>query len=181
MLCRKGWTGNSQQTMPELNSNICILLSLFRLYRLLGAHPVKISLPARCQQDYLSLEGYTVSNLGRSPGLVGCKERLAWRAIRPRRWRREPQRRRRTLSCCSDRTEVRWHRWRPCCGAEECFSVAAILFKGLSWFFFSSTQVPSKSKKCRMKIAFLPISAQPYIYIFCFPTTLHTSPQNPTQ
>ena len=35
MLCRKGWTGNSQQTMPELNSNICILLSLFRLYRLL--------------------------------------------------------------------------------------------------------------------------------------------------
>ncbi|MDY4538137.1 MAG: SDR family NAD(P)-dependent oxidoreductase, partial [Prevotella sp.] len=35
MLCRKGWTGNSQQTMPESNSNICILLSLFRLYRLL--------------------------------------------------------------------------------------------------------------------------------------------------
>ena len=26
---------------------------------------------------------------------------------------------------------------RPRCGAEECFSVAAILFKGLSWFFFS--------------------------------------------
>ena len=38
-----------------------------------------------------------MSNLGRSPGIVGCKERLAWRAIRPRRWRREPQRRRRTL------------------------------------------------------------------------------------
>ena len=35
MLCRKGWTGNSQQTMPGSNSNICILLSLFRLYRLL--------------------------------------------------------------------------------------------------------------------------------------------------
>ena len=43
MLCRKGWTGNSQQTMPELNSNICILLSLFRLYRLLDAHfPTRI-------------------------------------------------------------------------------------------------------------------------------------------
>ena len=25
---------------------------------------------------------------------------------------------------------------RPRCGAEECFSVAAILFKGLSWFSF---------------------------------------------
>ena len=37
---------------------------------------------------------------------------------------------------------------RPRCGAEECFlSVAAILFKGLSWFFFSQRhRVPSKSK-----------------------------------
>ena len=42
------------------------------------------------QQKYLSLEGYTVSNLGQRPGIVGGKERLAWRAVRPRRWRREP-------------------------------------------------------------------------------------------
>ena len=34
----------------------------------LGAHPVKISLPARWQQKFLSLEGYTVSNLGLQPG-----------------------------------------------------------------------------------------------------------------
>ena len=44
------------------------------------------------QQDYLSLEGYTVSNPGQRPGIADGKERLAWRAIRPRRWRREPQR-----------------------------------------------------------------------------------------
>ena len=39
-------------------------------------------------REYLSLEGYTVSNPGQRPGIVGGKERLAWRAIRPRRWRR---------------------------------------------------------------------------------------------
>ena len=43
------------------------------------------------QQKYLSLEGYTVSNLGQRPGIADGKERLAWRAIRPRRWRREPR------------------------------------------------------------------------------------------
>ncbi len=42
------------------------------------------------QQKYLSLEGYTVSNPGQRPGIADGKERLAWRAIRPRRWRREP-------------------------------------------------------------------------------------------
>ena len=44
------------------------------------------------QQKCLSLEGYTVSNPGQRPGIARGKERLAWRAIRPRRWRREPQR-----------------------------------------------------------------------------------------
>ena len=42
------------------------------------------------QHKYLSLEGYTVSNPGQRPGIAGGKERLAWRAVRPRRWRREP-------------------------------------------------------------------------------------------
>ena len=32
-----------------------------------------------------------------------------------------------------------------------------------------------------MKTAFLHISAQSYIYIFCFTTTLHTPPRNPTR
>ena len=40
---------------------------------------------------------------------------------------------------------------------------------------------PLEEQKCRMKTAFLHISAQHYIYIFCFPTTLHTSTRNPTQ
>ena len=44
------------------------------------------------QQKCLSLEGYTVSNPGQRPGIADGKERLAWRAIRPRRWRHEPQR-----------------------------------------------------------------------------------------
>ena len=42
------------------------------------------------RQRYHSLEGYTVSNPGQRPGIVGGKEKLAWRAVRPRRWRREP-------------------------------------------------------------------------------------------
>ena len=42
------------------------------------------------QQKCLSLEGYTVSNPGQRPGIARGKERLAWRAVRPRRWRREP-------------------------------------------------------------------------------------------
>ena len=43
------------------------------------------------QQKYLSLEGFTVSIPGQRPGIADSKERLAWRAIRPRRWRREPR------------------------------------------------------------------------------------------
>ena len=39
------------------------------------------------QQKYLSLEGYTVSSPGQRPGIADGKERLAWRAIRPRSWR----------------------------------------------------------------------------------------------
>ena len=38
-----------------------------------------------------------------------------------------------------------------------------------------------EEQKCRMKTAFLHISTQPYIYIFCFITTLHTPPRNSTQ
>ena len=45
---------------------------------------------------------------------------------------------------------------------------------------FSQRGSPEE-QKCRMKIAFLHISAQSYIYIFCFTTTLHTPPRNPTQ
>ena len=41
-------------------------------------------------REGFSLEGCTVSNLGQRPGIAGGKERLAWRAVRPRRWRREP-------------------------------------------------------------------------------------------
>ena len=41
-------------------------------------------------QKYLSLEGYTVSNPGQRPGIAGGESEIAWRAIRPRRWRREP-------------------------------------------------------------------------------------------
>ena len=38
-----------------------------------------------------------------------------------------------------------------------------------------------EEQKCRMRTAFLHISDQPYIYIFCFMTTLHTPPRNSTQ
>ena len=41
-------------------------------------------------REGFSLEGYTVSNPGQRPGIAGGKEGLAWRAVRPRRWRREP-------------------------------------------------------------------------------------------
>ena len=50
----------------------------------------------------------------------------------------------------------------------------------LVFLFFSDTG-SLEEQKCRMKTAFLHISAQPYIYIFCFTTTLHTPPHNPTQ
>ena len=59
---------------------VSLSLSLFVSSSLLPLSPV--------QQKYLSLEGYTVSNPGQRPGIVGGKERIAWRAIRPRRWRR---------------------------------------------------------------------------------------------
>ena len=42
------------------------------------------------QQEYLSLEGYTVRKPGQSPGIADGKKRLAWKAVRPRRWQREP-------------------------------------------------------------------------------------------
>ena len=42
------------------------------------------------RRKHLSLEGYTVNNPGQRPGIAGGKERLAWKAIRPRRWRRKP-------------------------------------------------------------------------------------------
>ena len=129
-----------------------------------------------------------MSASGCSPGLVGCKERLAWRAIRPRRWRREPQRRRRTLSCCSDSAEVRWHRWRPRCGAEERFlSVAAILFKGSSWFVFSAfSALHQREPLLRQKNAvftdgngiFCVFTPQPTCTLL---TSLHSPPNNPTQ
>ena len=42
------------------------------------------------QQKHLSLEGYTVSNPGQRPGIACSEKIIAWRAVRPRRWRREP-------------------------------------------------------------------------------------------
>ena len=42
-------------------------------------------------REGFSLEGCTVSAPGQRPGIAGGKERLAWRVVRPRRWRREPQ------------------------------------------------------------------------------------------
>ena len=136
-----------------------------------------------------------MSNLGRSPGIVGFKERLAWRAIRPRRWRREPQRRSRTLSCCSDSAEVRWHRWRPRCGAEECFlSVAAILFKGSSWFVFSAfSALHQREPLLRQKMPFSPMETAFFAYLrpnlhahhshpyTAHQTALHRRLRNPTQ
>ena len=50
---------------------------------LLGAHPVKISLPARWQQDYLSLEGYTVSNLGLQPGVSRLQGKISLEGYTP--------------------------------------------------------------------------------------------------
>ena len=49
----------------------------------LGAHPVKISLPARWQQDYLSLEGYTVSNLGLQPGVSRLQGKISLEGYTP--------------------------------------------------------------------------------------------------
>ena len=39
-----------------------------------------------------SLEGCTVSNRGQRPRIAATHSVSAWRAVRPRRWRREPQR-----------------------------------------------------------------------------------------
>ena len=38
-----------------------------------------------------------------------------------------------------------------------------------------------EEQECRMETAFLHIPTQSYIYTFCFTTTLHTPPRNPTQ
>ena len=62
----------------SLSLFVSLSLSLFDSLSLLPLSPV--------QQKYLSLEGYTVSNPGQRPGIVGGKERSAWRAVRPRRW-----------------------------------------------------------------------------------------------
>ena len=53
--------------------------------------------------------------------------------------------------------------------------------RGFLGFSFLSDTGPLEEQKCRMKTAFLHISTQPYIYIFCFMTTLHTPPRNSTQ
>ena len=50
---------------------------------LLGAHPVKISLPARWQQKFLSLEGYTVSNLGLQPGVSRLQGKISLEGYTP--------------------------------------------------------------------------------------------------
>ena len=46
---------------------------------------------------------------GCSPGIAEGKDRLAWRAIRPRRWRREPQRQRRTTVAANGLKAQRAH------------------------------------------------------------------------
>ena len=102
---------------------------------------------------------------GCSPGIVGCKERLAWRAIRPRRWRREPQRRRRTLSCCSDSAEVRWSLlW-----GRGMFFCSRHTLQGAFLVFFSSTQVPSKSKNVGWKSRFCLFPPNPTFIFFASP------------
>ena len=51
------------------------------------------------QQKYLSLEGYTVNAPGNARGQQGTPSVSGWRAIRPRRWRREPRRKRNLRGC----------------------------------------------------------------------------------
>ena len=58
------------------------------------------------KQDYLSLEGYTVSNTGQRPGIAGGESGIAWRAIRPRR--------------CKSRV---------CCGRHHSFDTALMTLK----------------------------------------------------
>ena len=41
-------------------------------------------------REGFSLEGCTVSNPGQRPGIACSEKIIAWRAVRPRRWRREP-------------------------------------------------------------------------------------------
>ena len=52
---------------------------------------------ARWQARLSSLEGCTVSNRGQRPRTAATPSVSAWKAVRPRRWRREPPRRRRIL------------------------------------------------------------------------------------
>ena len=52
------------------------------------------------QARLYSLEGCTLSNRGQRPRIAATHSVSAWRAVRPRRWRREPPRRRRTLRGC---------------------------------------------------------------------------------
>ena len=90
------------------------------------------------KQDYLSLEGYTVSNLGLQPGDSRLQEKISLEGYTPAKMAAgaaapKPQA---ILLQRQHRSKVA--QVRPRCGAEECFlSGAAILFKGLSWFFFS--------------------------------------------
>ena len=147
----------------------------------LGAHPVKFSLPARWQQDYLSLEGYTVSNLGLQPGVSRLQGKISLEGYTPAKMAAgaaapkahaillQRQRRSKVAQVAS-----------PLWGRGMFFCSRHTLQGAFLFFLFSATR-GSPTTKSRMKTAFLHIPAQLYIYIFCFPMTLHTSPQNPTQ
>ena len=50
-----------------------------------------------------------------------------------------------------------------------------MLFKGLSWFSFFGDTGFLEEQKCRMKTAFLHISAQSYIYILLHHDPTHTA------
>ena len=135
----------------------------------LGAHPVKISLSARWQQDYLSLEGYTVSNSGLPPGVSRLQGKISLEGYTPAK-----------MAAGAAAPKYGGSGGVPVVGQRNVFCSCHTLQGAFLVFLFSATQ-GSPTTKSRMKTAFLHISAQPYIYIFCFTTTLHTSPCNPTQ
>ena len=131
----------------------------------LGAHPVKTRSAPKKNQERTQLK------LAFQP--VDSKSLLAWRTIRPRRWRREPQRRRRTLllqrKSRSKVPQVASPLW--CRGTFSCCSrhpfQGGVLVCFLSILCASSAGAPSPGKKCRFyrwKRHFLRIYAPTYMH-----------------
>ena len=139
------------------------------------------SLPARWQQDYLSLEGYTVSNLGLQPGVSRLQGKISLEGYTPAKMA--------AGAAAPKAHAILLHRQRRSKVAQVAsplwgrgmFFCSHHTLQGVVLVSFLSDIGSLEEQKCRLKTAFLHISAQPYIYIFCFTTTLHTSPCNPTQ